>query len=102
MEVLDIVVDGVKPLSTASTAEKDGYRRMSNQALPVFTQVISEPILAKVSKIDSPHAIWKYLRETFYRDIHFSFVHQLNELCLVSTKLYNRPISEFLDMFELQ
>ena len=84
MSVYDIVVNGSATSPTASSAETEGFNALSKHALLILIQVISKPILKKVSKYRSPHGIWKYLKETFYRNTAFSFVHQVAGLCLPS------------------
>lgn len=101
MNVLDIVVDGAKPPSDASAAEHEGYHTLSRHALLILIQVISKPILKKVSKYRSPHAIWKYLKETYYWDS--DLIHQIAGLCLLFTQLEKgKSVSEFMDKFEDQ
>lgn len=86
MNVPDIVVDGAEPSSDASAEEHEGYQMLSKHALLILIQIIRKPILKNVSKYRSPHAIWKYLKETYFRDTDFSFVHQVAGLCLLFTK----------------
>jgi len=44
-----------------------------------------------------------YLKETYYRDTAFSFVHQVAGLCLLSTKIEKgKPVSEFMNKFDDQ
>jgi len=103
MSVHDIVIEGVEPSANASPSELQGYQALSNNALLILIQVISKPILKKVSKYKSPHAIWKYLKETYYRDSALSFVLQVAGLCLLSTKFEKgKPVSELIDKFDDQ
>jgi len=103
MNMYDIVVDSVVPPSTASAEELLGYKTLSKHALLVLIQVISKLILKKVSKYRSPHAIWKYLKETYYRDTAFSFIHQVVSLCLLFTQLEEgMPVAAFMDKFDDQ
>ena len=103
MSVYDIVVNGEEPPPNASPSELEGYNALMKHAQLVFIQVISKPILKKVSKFRSPHLIWKYLKETYYRDTAFSFVHQLADLLLLTTRREkNKPITEFMDKFDDQ
>lgn len=83
INILDIVVDGAEPAPDASAEEHEGFLTLSKHALLILIQVISKPILKKVSKYRSLHAIWKYLKETYFRDTAFSFVHQVAGLCLL-------------------
>jgi len=100
MGVYDIVVEGLVPDSCTSSSEHARYQALSKHALLILIQVISKSILKKVSKYRSPHGIWKYLKETYYRDTAFSFVHQVAGLCLLSTKFEKgKPVSEFMDKF---
>jgi len=103
MSMYNIVVDGVEPGWNASAPEQEGFQSLSKHALLILIQVISKPILKKVSKYRSPYAIWRYLKETYYRDTAFSFVHQVAGLCLLSTKIEKgKPVSEFIDKFDDQ
>ena len=66
-------------------------------------RVISKPILKKISKSESPHEIWEYLKETYYRDTVFSFIYQVASICLLSTHLDNdTPVANFMDKFDDQ
>jgi len=58
MRVYDIVVEGVQPASYATEEECKGYEALSDQALLILIQVLSNPILQKVSKYTNPHEIW--------------------------------------------
>ncbi|KAF8434443.1 hypothetical protein BGX38DRAFT_1275480 [Terfezia claveryi] len=103
MNVLDIVVDGAQLDPNASSADKEGYQALSNHALLILIQVISKPILKKVSRYRSPHLIWKYLKETYVMDTSFTLVHQIAGLCLLFTKLdKDKPLSNFMDKFDEQ
>jgi len=105
MGVYDIVIEGSEPDTCASSSspEHARYQALSKHALLILIQVISKSILKKVSKYRSPHGIWKYLKETYYRDTAFSFVHQVAGLCLLSSKCEKgKPVSEFMDKFDDQ
>jgi len=103
MSVHEIVIEGVEPSANATSSELQGYQVLSKHGLPILIQVISKLILKKVSKYRSPHAIWRYLKETYYRDTAFSFVLQVAGLCLLSSKYEKgKLVSEFMDKFEEQ
>jgi len=69
----------------------------------VLIQVISKPILKKISKLSTPHEIWNSLKETYYRDNAFSFVYQVADLCLLSTQLEkDKSVVEFMEKFDDQ
>jgi len=104
MRVYDIVIEGSElDISASSSSEHARYQALSKHALLILIQVISKSILKKVSKYRSPHRIWKYLKETYYRDTAFSFVHQVAGLCLLSSKCEKgKPVSEFMDKFDDQ
>ena len=101
--VYEIVINGLQPSTKASPSDVEGFQALSKHAMLILIQVISKPILKKVSKFRSPHEIWNYLKETYYRDTPFSFVHQIAGLCLLATKYEKgKPVSEFLDRFDDQ
>jgi len=57
MGTSSIVINGLAPAENASTKEKDAYLTLSQSALLIMIQVVSKPILKKVSKYNSPHVI---------------------------------------------
>ena len=103
MGVYDIVVNGVHPAPDATDEEHEAFKALSNHAMLVLIQVISKPILKKISKLSTPHEIWKALKETFYRDNASSFVHQVADLCLLSTQLEkDKSVVAFMEKFDDQ
>jgi len=101
--VYDIVINGVQPALNATEKELEAHEVLSNHAMLVLIQVISKPILKKISKLSTPHEIWKALRETYYRDNAFSFVHQVADLCLLSTQLEkDNSVVDFMEKFDDQ
>jgi len=55
MGVYDIVVNGVHPVPDATDEEHEACEALSNHAMLVLIQVISKPILKKISKLSTPH-----------------------------------------------
>jgi len=105
MRVYDIVVEGVRPVSYATEEECESYEALSDQALLILIQVLSNPILQKVSKYTNPHEIWRYLKQTFYRDNTFSFIYQVASLCRLCTELdqdKTKSVTEFMYRFDDQ
>jgi len=103
MGVYDIVVNGVHPAPGATDEEHEAFKALSNHAMLVLIQVISKPILKKISMLSTPHEIWKALKETFSRDNAFSFVHQVADLCLLSTQLEkDKSVVDFMEKFDDQ
>ena len=70
-------------------------------ALYLLTQVVSKPIMRKISRMTNPHQIWGYLKTTYYRDSGFNFVGQISALFSLSEKL-DMTIEAFLDQYEQQ
>ena len=103
MGVYDIIINRVQPALNATDEELEAHEALSNHAMLVLIQVISKPILKKVSKLSTPHEIWKALRETYYHDNAFSFVHQVTDLCLLSTQLEkDKSVVDFMEKFDDQ
>ena len=98
MGTSSIGINGLAPAENASTKEKDAYLTLSQFALLIMMPVVSKPILKKVSKYETPHAIWRYLHDTYYVDNAFSYIQQWNKF---TTMLHNfnpsKPIHEFID-----
>ena len=103
MGTKEIVVDGRKPLSSASESDQDTFKSLTQSALLVLVQVIHKSILKKVAKYSDPHSIWTYLKLNYYQDNAFSFIHQMNKFYTLSTRFdSSKPISDFIDMFETE
>jgi len=85
MGVYNIIINGVQPVLNATDKELEAHEALANHAMLVLIQVISKPILKKISKLTTLHEIWKALRETYYCDNLFSFVYQVADLCSLST-----------------
>jgi len=71
-----IIINRLAPAENASTKEKDDYLTLSQSALLIMIQVLSKPIIKKVSKYETPHAIWIYLHNTYYADNILSYIQQ--------------------------
>jgi hypothetical protein len=66
-------------------------------------QVLSKPILKKVSKYETPHAIWTHLHDTYYVDNAFSYIQQWNKFTTMSYNFNpSKPIHEFIDSYETE
>jgi len=99
----DIIVNGVHPDPYTTIEKHETYEALSNHAMPVLIQVISKPILKKILQLSTSHEIWKALKETFYRDNTFSFVHQVADLCSLSTQLEkDKSVVDFMEKFDDQ
>ena len=79
-----VVLDGIKP--SGGGAETLVYQNMVCDALYLLTQVVSKPVMRKISRMRDPHEIWTHLRTTYYRDNSFNFVWQLHSLFKLSEK----------------
>jgi hypothetical protein len=105
MQLSEIVIEGKDLTDGADDDEKAVLKTLRSQALLVLIQLLSKPIMKIVAKKRDPHAIWKYLRETYRRDTAFSFVQQImNFTSLPSSYDPSDPqaISEFIDRFETE
>jgi len=103
MGTSSIVINWLTPAENASTKEKDAYLTLSQSALLIMMQVVSKPILKKVLKYETPHAIWKYLHDTYYVDNAFSYIQQWNKFTTMSHNFKpSKPIHEFLDSYETE
>jgi len=74
MGTSSIVINGLAPTENASTKEKGAYLTLFQSALLIMMQVMSKPILKKVSKYETPYTIWTYLHDTYYVDNTFSYI----------------------------
>ena len=100
MGATEIVVDGYQPPIGASEAEKTFC---AQEVVLALVQVISRPILLQIGRQRSPHNIWVYLRETYYKDSPLSFVHEICALNnLHSTMDPSTSISKFIDEYEVR
>jgi len=95
--------NGVHPAPGATDEEHEAFKALPNHAMLVLIQVISKPILKKISKLSTAHEIWKALKEIFYRDNALSFVHQVADLYLLSTQLEkDKSVVDFMEKFDDQ
>jgi len=103
MGVYDIIINGVQPALNATDEELEAHKVLANHAILVLIQVISKHILKKISKLTISHEIWKALRETYYHDNVFFFVHQVADLCSLSTQLEkDQSVVDFMEKFDDQ
>jgi len=103
MGTCSMVINGLAPAENASTAEKDAYLTLFQSALLIMMQVVSKPILKKVSKYETPHAIWKYLHDTYYVDNAFSYIQQWNKFTTMSHNFNpSKPIHELINSWETE
>lgn len=70
------------------------------QALLIIIQLVSEPILAQIASLRTAHEMWVYLRENYFSDTYFSFVHQMR--VLFSLESANKSVTEFIRVFETE
>jgi transposase InsO family protein len=105
MQLSEIVIEGKDLPDSADEDEKPVLKTLRSQALLVLIQLLSKPIMKIVAKKRDPHAIWKYLRETYRRDTAFSFVQQIMTFTSLPSS-YDpsepRAISEFIDRCETE
>ena len=71
------------------------------QALMIIIQLVSEPILAQIATFTTAHEMWVYLRENYYADTCFSFVHQMQKIFSIQNSFDpSHPIGDFIRTFE--
>jgi len=103
MGIYDIIINKMQPALNATDEELEAYEALANHAMLVLIQLISKPIMKKISKLTTPYEIWKALRETYYHNNVFSFVHQVPNLCSLSTQLEkDKSVVDFMEKFNDQ
>ena len=58
----------------------DIANNLRQQALLVVIQLVTEPIMAQLANLTSAHEMWAFLKENYYADTSFSFVHQMQKI----------------------
>ena len=103
MDCRELIIDGMKPTASATKKAITNYRYLHNQARLILIQSVEKPILRIITKKNNGHEIWTYLKESYYRDSHFSFTSQILNLALLSYA-YDpaKPIKTFIDRFEME
>src|SRR5690606_31887838 len=77
LKVASIVIDGDTTSANATSSEKAAFEELCEEANTIMIQVVSSDILKMIVTMDSPHQMWLYLREQFYRDTAYSLVSQI-------------------------
>ena len=72
---------------------------LMQQALLVIIQLVSEPIMAQIANLDTAHEMWVLLKENYYADTSFSFVHQMRKILTIQPDAA-KPIGDFIRLFE--
>ena len=92
-----LVLTGIPP----DTMTPDEADNLMQQALLVIIQLVSEPIMAQIASFTSTHDMWVYLKENYYVDTCFSFVHQMQKIFSIQNSFDPvKPIGDFLRVFE--
>ncbi|RPB29273.1 hypothetical protein L211DRAFT_845258 [Terfezia boudieri ATCC MYA-4762] len=103
IEATQVVVYGYRPPVTATAAEQAKHKHIETESLLLIIQVVSDQIMLQIGRHRSAHNIWQYLRKTYYRDTHLSFVHEIHAFNTLSSTLdSSQSISEFIDTFEIR
>ena len=55
--LLEVVVNGAKPLNGDSHEEWDAYNEIVFEAIVIHVQVVSNPIMTIIGRIQDPHQI---------------------------------------------
>ncbi|RPB24382.1 hypothetical protein L211DRAFT_785304, partial [Terfezia boudieri ATCC MYA-4762] len=103
MHATDIIVNGNIPSDRVSVAEISAYQHTNKRALLILIQVVSKLILKEISKFETPHEIWNYLKATYFIDSPISFIYELHNLTILTSSLTpSMNLSEFVKQFETQ
>ena len=87
--------------NNSANLSPDKAETLRYQVLLIFIQLVSSNIMAQISHLMDPHAIWVYLKETYYPDSYYSFVHQMDVLFSIKSSLdTSKPIASFIHKFE--
>lgn len=65
----------------------------------MIIQFVSEPIMAQIANLDTAHEMWVLLKENYYPDTSFSFVHQMRKIVTLRPDAA-KPIRDFIRSFE--
>ena len=60
-------------------------------------QLVTERIMAQLANLTSAHEMWVFLKENYYADTSFSFVHQMQKMFTLQNSFDKmRPIGDFI------
>lgn len=65
----------------------------------MIIQVVSEPIIAQIANLDTAHEMWVLLKQNYYPDTSFSFVHQMHKIITIRPDTA-KPIGDFITLFK--
>ena len=92
-----LILDNLVPANMSD----DRAESLRHQALLVFIQLVSGPIMGQIAHFTQPHEIWAYLRESYYPESYYSFVHQMDVVFSLKQSLdASKPIATFIHKFE--
>ncbi|KHJ34328.1 hypothetical protein EV44_g3137 [Erysiphe necator] len=101
MGLLELIVDGIKPILNARKDEVRAYTVLYNAAIGTFLQVIHTDILKVLLDKSELHLMWTYLVTEYKRDTAYALVYQLGNLCQLFTAYDSgKTLSEFIQMFK--
>ena len=75
----------------------DRASALLQQALFIIIQLVSELILAQIATLTTAHNMWIYLRDNYFSDTYFSFVHEIPVIFTLNSS--NSSIGEFMRKF---
>ena len=97
MGAKDLVIQGTIPISMTT----DIANNLRQQALLVMIQLVTEPIMAQLANLTSAYEMWAFLKENYYTDTSFSFVHQMQKIFALQDSFdTKRPIGDFIRTYE--
>jgi len=103
MHATNVVVEGFIPSNRATAAEKAAYNHINEQAILILMQVVSKTILKEIAQHETPHAIWRYLKDTYFVDSPITFIYELQNLTnLMSSLTDSMNLADFIKQFETQ
>ena len=103
MHATKVVVEGIIPSNRATAAEKAAYNHINEQAILILMQVVSKTILKEIAQHETPYAIWRYLKDTYFVDSPITFIYELQNLTnLMSSLTDSMNLADFIKQFETQ
>ena len=95
IDAKSLIISGIQPDDMAA----DHAANLMQQALLIIIQLVTEPMLAQIASLPNAQQMWAYLRENYYSDTYFSFVHQMQVLFTLQHTT-DTPITDFIRSYE--
>ena len=92
-----LIIDNILP----ATMDDNTADELRQQTLLILIQLVCSAIMAQIAHLTDPHEIWVYLRNTYYPETYYSFVHQMDTFFSLKLTLDpTKPIANFVNKFE--